>query len=66
MKYLVLFLVLITISSCDGLKPKEVVVSNEGKKWYVEIIEEHEFLHRHSGEAVIYIHRPNCKKCNLK
>ena len=66
MKYLVLFLVVFTISSCDEFKPKEVVQSDRGKKWMVEVIEEHEFLFSGSGESTVYTHRPNCKKCNLK
>jgi len=66
MKYLVLFLTVITISSCDGFKPKEVVRSDRGKKWTVDVIEGHEFLYNGAGESIVYIHRPNCKECNLK
>jgi hypothetical protein len=66
MKYLVLFLGLITLSSCDEFKPKEIVVSDIGKEWKVEVIEGHEFLYRGADRSVAYIHRPNCKSCNLK
>lgn len=66
MKYLVLFLGLITLSSCDEFKPKEIVVSDIGKEWKVEVIEGHEFLYRGADRSVAYIHRPNCKTCKLK
>jgi len=64
MKYLVLFLIIITISSCDE-SSKEIVISDRCKEWKVEVIEGHEFLYRNVDRSVAYIHRPNCKTCNL-
>jgi hypothetical protein len=65
MKYLVLFLTIITISSCDE-SSKEIVISDRCKEWKVEVIEGHEFLYRNADRSVAYIHRPNCKSCKLK
>jgi hypothetical protein len=66
MKKVLSILIVITFFSCDEFKPKETIFSNRGIKWYVEVIEEHEFLYRKSsGETLIYIHRPNCKACKL-
>lgn len=64
MKYLALFLAIITISSCDEFS-KEIIISSRNKEWKVEVIEGHEFLYRNADRSVAYIHRPSCKACKL-
>jgi hypothetical protein len=64
MKYLILFLVVFTLTSCENYYSSEIVKSDKGNKWKIEVIESHEFLYRIADGTVVYIHRPNCKTCS--
>ena len=61
MKYIIILLS-ITSLSCHK-NNNDVIISSKNREWYIETIEEHDFLYRKDNVNVGYIHRPNCKAC---
>lgn len=60
MKNFIILLTVLSFWSCNQNQSKnDVVVSDRNNRWYIEVIEGHEFLYKNSS----CVHRPSCKAC---